>query len=145
MNYLEEIKKIEPLKEPIEKMEIFDDEQIETLYAAGFGLYEVGDYAGACLLFTRLILQDPLQPRFWQALASTKQMNCEYEASLRAWSMLGYLEPENGDVHFHAAECLISLGQKEDALKALNLAENRLNKEHIHYNRVQALKERLCQ
>lgn len=91
-------------------------------YATAFGLYEKGDYRGAAQLFTQLVLTDPFSVHYWQGLASSKQMAKEYHAAVHAWSLAALLRENDPLPHFHAAECFLSLDEKEDALKALDAA-----------------------
>lgn len=97
-------------------------EQEEEFYGIAFGLYERGDYRGAAQLFTQLILTDPFTQEYWRGLASAKQMAREYQAAVHAWSLVALLKEEDPLPHFHAAECLLSLDEKEEALKALDAA-----------------------
>jgi type III secretion system low calcium response chaperone LcrH/SycD len=97
-------------------------EMESQFYATAFGLYEKGDYRGAALLFTQLVLTDPYSEHYWQGLASSKQMAREYMAAIHAWSLVALLKEEDPLPHFHAAECFLSLEEKEEALKALEAA-----------------------
>jgi type III secretion system low calcium response chaperone LcrH/SycD len=97
-------------------------EMERPLYAAAFGLYEKGDYRGAAQLFTQLVLTNPYSEQYWQGLASSKQMTRDYMAAVHAWSMVALLKEGDPLPHFHAAECFLSLDEKEDALKALDAA-----------------------
>lgn len=101
-------------------------ENEEIVYAAAFGLYEKGDYARASDLFTHLVLRSPFDAKFWLGLASARQMDKKYQESLHAWAIVAFLKMEDPMPHFHAAECLLSLQQNEEALKALRCAENNL-------------------
>lgn len=101
----------------------------ETVYSAGYGMYEVGDYEGAADLFTQLILNEPYDLRFWKGLASARQMNREYKAALHAWSIVCLLGGHQPISHFHAAECFLSLGELKDAAKALECAQFHLKNE----------------
>lgn len=104
------------------------DEQ-ETVYAAAFGNYELGSYAEASSLFTALVLANPFQESHWRGLASSRQMEEKYQEALQAWSMVALLAEHDPLPHFHAAECLLTLRNAKEALKALNCAETRLSKE----------------
>jgi type III secretion system low calcium response chaperone LcrH/SycD len=97
-------------------------EMERQFYATTFGLYEKGDYRGAAQLFTQLVLTDPFSLHYWQGLASSKQMGKEYQAAVHAWSLVALLKENDPLPHFHAAECFLSLDEKEDALKALDAA-----------------------
>ncbi len=93
-------------------------------YALAFEMYEKGDYRGAAALFTQLVLTDPFSQHYWHGLASSKQMAREYHAAMHAWSLVALLKEGDPMPHFHAAECLLSLDDKEEALKALDAALN---------------------
>lgn len=97
-------------------------EQESAFYASAYGLYEQGDYRRSAKLFTQLVLSDPFSEDYWQGLASAKQMAREYLAAVHAWGLLALLKEADPIPHFHAAECLLSLGEKEEALKALDAA-----------------------
>jgi type III secretion system low calcium response chaperone LcrH/SycD len=97
-------------------------EDWETVYAAAFGQYETGNYEEAASFFTQLVLSNPYSERYWFGLASCMQMQKKYNESLPAWAMCALLNEKNPLIHFHAAECLLSLNEKEEAIKALNSA-----------------------
>jgi type III secretion system low calcium response chaperone LcrH/SycD len=98
-------------------------EEQDHLYAVGFGSYSQGSYAQASSLFTTLVTANPFDERFWRGLASSKQMEEKYQEALRAWSLVALLCDKDPLPHFHAAECLMSLNEKSDALKALKMAQ----------------------
>ena len=112
-------------------------EMERQFYATAFGLYEKGDYRGASQLFTQLVLTDPYSEHYWQGLAGSKQMARDYMAAVHAWSLLALLREGDPLPHFHAAECFLSLDEKEEALKALDAAldfcrNNATLREKIH-------------
>lgn len=100
-------------------------EDFPSIYAAATSSYEAGDYEKASLLFHSLTQSAPFEEVHWRGLASSKQMLLDYEASLHAWSIVFLLNEQDPWVHFHAAECLLSLGQNTDARKALDMADAR--------------------
>ena len=106
-------------------------EKSEEFYSMAFALYEQGDYVGASELFTRLVLTDPFAQHYWRGLASAKQMAQEYRDALHAWSLVCLLCEQDPEPHFHAAGCLLSLNEKDDALKALEAAEKRCTEEML--------------
>jgi type III secretion system low calcium response chaperone LcrH/SycD len=97
-------------------------EQERPFYATAFEHYEQGKYRSAAQLFTHLVLTDPYSAPYWQGLASSKQMTRDYLAAIQAWALVALLQENDPLPHFHAAECLLSLDQKEEALKALDAA-----------------------
>ncbi len=114
--------------------------EVRGLYTAAYGHYEKGEYRAAGQLFTRLILSNPFSEDFWQGLAGAKQMSRDYEAALHAWALVSLLNESNPWPHFHAAECFLRLEQKEDALKALALAEQYTGSDAALSEKIQGLK-----
>lgn len=106
-------------------------EKEREFYAIAYGLYDKGDYRGAAHLFTQLILTDPFCEHRWRGLASSKQMAREYLAAIHAWTLVALLNEETPEPHFHAAECFLSLEEKEDALKALHAALSKCKDEAL--------------
>jgi type III secretion system low calcium response chaperone LcrH/SycD len=100
-------------------------EEEDTLYAAAYGLYEQGAYARAAEMFTQLVHGSPFTEVYWRGLASSRQMEERYQEALRAWCLTALLAEHDPLPHFHAAECLLSLGDREEALKALHAAEDK--------------------
>lgn len=97
-----------------------------SIYAAASSSYEAGDYEKASLLFMSLTQSEPFEEAHWRGLASSRQMLLDYESALHAWGIVALFNEEDPWVHFHAAECLLSLGQKAEARKALDMADVRL-------------------
>jgi type III secretion system low calcium response chaperone LcrH/SycD len=96
--------------------------ELKEIYSEAYSAYENGQSDRAGDLFTYLILQDPTQQNFWQGLAAAQQVQGFYKEAAMAWSMASYLDAANPASHLHAAECYICLGEKEEALKELDLA-----------------------
>lgn len=127
---------------PLSEVSSIEDE--ETLYTVAYLHYEKGSYADAAQFFTKLVTCNPFVEKYWKGLASSKQMQGEYRAALDAWSSCALLEIRDPCVHFHAAECLLSLHDKEEALKALETAESFLTRSEsdtLLRNKIAALKQ----
>lgn len=112
------------------------------LFKEAYALYNASDYKEAEPLFRSLIQEHPLDKKTWFGLASTLMMQKKYEEALMPWAMTALLEDNDPLPHFHAAECLFSLGQQEEAKKALALAEERARYDEAPLALIQALKER---
>ncbi len=106
--------------------EAFTQNDIDLLYKLGFSLYESGDYEKAKDIFQRLVISKPMKKEFWQALGASCQMTKNFEEALTAWSMVSLMDDLDPNAHFHAAECLLSLKNIEEASKALKAAKSRL-------------------
>lgn len=117
-----------------------DNPDLEKIYAAAYGLYEAGDYSKAAGLFTHLIFQKNFEARYWKGLAAARQMEGDQKAALHAWAVLSILSPADPLPHFHAAECMISLGEVEEAVKALVCSEKQSG---APKEKIELLKQRL--
>jgi type III secretion system low calcium response chaperone LcrH/SycD len=105
-----------------ETVAVLPPEMESSFYAVAFENYELGNYRMAAQLFTQLVLTNPFSEHYWQGLAGAKQMAREYEAALHAWGLLALLREGDPLIHFHAAECLLALHDKEEGAKALQAA-----------------------
>jgi len=102
-------------------IESFTQEDFNTLYTVGYGLYEAGDYIEAKRIFHQLVLAKPLQSEYWFCMGSCLQMEKSFTEALSAWAMCALLDGHNPLPHFHAAECYFSLGDIPEGKKAINL------------------------
>lgn len=121
---------------------VFSIEEQEELYAIAYQCYENGIYTTASQFFTKLVLCNPFEEKYWRGLASSQQMLKTYLDALHAWSQCALLAAEDPLPHFHAAECLFSLNEKQDAIKALRAAESLLSPdENVLRNKIMILKQ----
>ncbi|MBN1914895.1 MAG: SycD/LcrH family type III secretion system chaperone [Parachlamydiales bacterium] len=98
-----------------------------SLYAQGYAFYQQGQYEKGAEIFKILTLHDPMEEKFFKGLASCYQMQGFFEKATESWAICALLDKNDPYPHFHAAECLISLGEKNDAIKALLEAKKRLS------------------
>ncbi len=97
------------------------------LYSLAYSFYVQGNYARAEQLFSQLLLADPWHKAAWQGLAGARQMQQKYEEAMAGWAVLIALDEAAALPHFHAAECLVSLGRWLEAKQATALALSRLS------------------
>ena len=116
--------------------------EVKLKIALAQTLYTSSDYAGSETLFKSLTQEQPLQRRHWFGLASSLMMQKKYEEALMPWAMTTLLLDEDPMPHFHAAECLFSLGQKDEAKKALLLAGERARYDEKIMSAINGLMER---
>ncbi|MBI3508435.1 MAG: tetratricopeptide repeat protein [Chlamydiia bacterium] len=103
----------------------------ELIYADAFAQYEAGRLADATESFRLLCYQHPLEGKFWFGLAASLQESRSYLDALQAWAVASILQTTDPYPHFHAAECYLSLQNKEDAALALQQAEQRTPNEPL--------------
>lgn len=142
MDFVRELKKFDEII-GVEGGQPFTAEEREIIYGAAFAKYQVGDYGHAVSFFTQLVLHDPGNIRFWKGLASSLQMKKDFKEALRAWATFALLSGHDPAGHFHAAECLLSIGEKDEAKKALEIARHFCSEKDSLSKRIEQLKERL--
>lgn len=98
----------------------------EIAYSLGHEHYSQGEYRKAKKLFLTLIFSDPSQSSYWKGFAASVQMQEKYAEAAQAWAMVALLNERDPLPHFHAAECLLAVGEKSEAKLALKSAEERL-------------------
>jgi type III secretion system low calcium response chaperone LcrH/SycD len=127
--------------------ESLSSQEQEELYALAYTLYNQGNYPHAGQFFKRLVLCNPFAENYWRGLASSQQMQKEYLNAVHAWATLALLVDQDPLPHFHAAECLFSLEEKEEALRALEAAESLLAPADAHQElrkKIALLKQVYC-
>ena len=92
------------------------------LYQEAYDAYYQEDYKRAVECFSKLVVLEPFFARSWRGFAASLQQEKRYEEALKGWAMLTLID-SSAESHLYAAECLIALGQKQEALKALTVAE----------------------
>ncbi|MGI4861983.1 MAG: tetratricopeptide repeat protein [Janthinobacterium lividum] len=91
----------------------------EQRYARGFRAFKQGNYRQALGLFTRLLLGEPLNPRYLMASGACLQRLQRYEDALRPYCLCAAFSPTNLLCQLYIAQCLIALGKPEQAAEAL--------------------------
>ena len=100
-------------------------EEAESIFEFASDLYEAGHYDKATPLFQTVATFCPLEYKNWFGLGACLQMEARYEEALTAWSVAASMQ-EEADPYVHAAECFLSLQQKDQALNALSIALTKL-------------------
>lgn len=143
MTFLEQA--LKPFESVMKHSKTLSLEEQEIIYAAAYGFYETGDHEKSAGYFIHLVMTNPFEKRFWKGLASARQMQKEHKAALHAWAIVCLLDNQDPFPHFHAAENLYQLEEKQEAQKALRCAEALLQEHQGHKalkNKIQSLK--LC-
>jgi secretion system chaperone SscA len=110
---------------------VIDSQVFEGLYGFAYHFYDTGKYSDASALFQMLAAIKKEDRRIWKGLGASLQMEKRYLEAIDAYGMAAILDEkrEDPEVHYHAAECLFSVGDKVRALKAItsaiHLAEDR--------------------
>lgn len=97
------------------------DDEMEAVYATAFNHYNIGRYEDAESIFRFLVLLDHLNVKYWIGLGATRQAQKKFKEALAAYgNVVGNLDIKNFKASYYAAECLLAMGDKENAAKALD-------------------------
>lgn len=129
---------------PLLKGKSWSPEEQEVLYEAAYLLYEQGKYAEARGLFLQLVCIAPFVEKYWRGHASSLQMEAQYSEALQAWAICALFVEGDPLPHYHAAQCLCSLNQREDAMRALDCALQRIGDDAAHPLKVRIELLRSC-
>jgi type III secretion system low calcium response chaperone LcrH/SycD len=120
---------------------LLSENDVESFYFLAYSHYNSGHWTEAADIFRLLCTRRPLDPRFWFGLGASLQEGSSYFDALHAWAMAALLKKEDPYPHFHAAECYFSLGQHEEAAKALKEATLKMETNHPLEERVSLLRQ----
>lgn len=99
------------------------DEEMEAIYAMGVNFYKAGNYEDAEKVFKFLTMYDHMSSRYWTAMGSLRQAQRKFAEAVEAYKFASFLDLENPKPMYYAAECMVALGQKTEALSALAALE----------------------
>lgn len=94
-------------------------EDAKTLYAFGYVQYQKTRYREAAETFLYLVLYSPVDSKNLMALGACYQAESEFEKAIPFYKLSLELTPTDPYIHFYTAECLLRLGQKNEALQEL--------------------------
>jgi tetratricopeptide (TPR) repeat protein len=122
------------------------EEALKSMYKDAIDLYNNDQAQEACLTFGILIRERPFTKSFWMGLAASRQKLKEFDNALMAYAMTTLIDDIDPMPHFHAAQCYFELGNKDEAIKAINLAEALVFENDSfrnHMDRIQQFKNNL--
>lgn len=93
--------------------------EMEAVYALGFNFYNTGRTEEAEKIFKFLVLFDHMSPKYWIGLGAVQQVKRDFEAAVTSYAFASFLDLEDPKPQFHAAECYLAMGDRENALSAL--------------------------
>jgi type III secretion system low calcium response chaperone LcrH/SycD len=113
---------------------------LEAMYIVGWRLYKLGKYKEAAIALRKLVTMAPYERRYLQALGNALQMMGSHAEAVGFYHMLFVLDAEDPMPTFYMAQCLLHMGQSQDAADVLEATiDNASNKPEFAALREQAL------
>lgn len=104
-----------------------DEDNLEAMYSAGYNYYNHGKYQEALDLFLVLKRLNHFEAKYVMAIGACKQMLKDWQGAIDSYGLVLHMTPLNPMPAFHCAECLLQLGDKVKAKKALDLTVELIN------------------
>lgn len=95
------------------------DAEMEAVYSMGVNFYNAGNWEDAAKTFKFLTTFDHLNSKYWTGMGNILQAQRKFAEAVETYRFASFLDLENPRPTYYAAECLAALGQKEEALAAL--------------------------
>jgi type III secretion system low calcium response chaperone LcrH/SycD len=103
----------------------FDESYFSALYSIAYSFYQSGKFSDATTTFSILASLSPFEKKHWIGLGAAKHLQKDYKGALKAYSAAANIDDTDPVPHLHAAECYLALGDKSEALKVLEISEER--------------------
>lgn len=97
-------------------------EEMDTVYSHGYTLFQGGRSDDALAIFQYLALHDPLEPKYFTAVAACLEERHDYEAAARHYLQALVLSKKDPMPGYRGALCLRAVGKLEEAEGLLHLA-----------------------
>lgn len=95
------------------------DGEMEAIYSLGFNFYNTGRIDDAEKVFKFLVMFDHMNPKYWIGMGAIQQVKRNFAGAVTSYGFASFLDLRDPKPQFHAAECYVALGDKENALSAL--------------------------
>lgn len=119
--------------------------EIETIYRMGYNFYAAGKYDDADTVFRYLVYLDHTNQKYWIALGSVLQMERNFEKAAAAFGYAGFLNLSNPKPQYYAAQCLLALGDRENALSALEALDKYAPKDSPYRAKAAELRKKIAE
>lgn len=96
------------------------DAQMEAIYAVGYANFQSGKFSEAEKIFKALLILDHLEKKYWFAFGGVREAQRDFKSALQAYQTCAFLDLDNPKPQYHCAVCHLALGDRQNALYALD-------------------------
>lgn len=118
----------------LKELKKISDEEMESIYAAGYSQYTHGRYKDAQVIFNMLTRLDMYTAKYWMGLGACRHMLKDYVKALETYMMAMIMDSKDPQIPFYAADCYIHLKEWEYAKSALVATLEICGEEKKHKN-----------
>jgi type III secretion system low calcium response chaperone LcrH/SycD len=105
-----------------QEMAGFSDEAMSTFFHAANTIFKEQRYQEAAEAFLFLAMLDQGRHEYWLGLGMATQMCHQYEAAIDAYEIAALCDITSPVAYFYLGKCLFAVHDRENALRALDLA-----------------------
>lgn len=106
-------------KSTIAELRGLSEDELEAIYTLGFNAYRQGKYQDAAQTFSMLTVYNHFEAKYHKGLAASCQMMELFPEAVQAYGGALAIDPLDPEPKLHIAECLIALGEIDDAKEML--------------------------
>lgn len=99
------------------------DGEMEAVYSMAYNFFTTGRMDDADKVFRFLVLMDHTCAKYWIGLGAVQQVKRDFKNAITSYSYASFLDIANPKPQFHAAECFLAIGDKDNALSAIAALE----------------------
>lgn len=100
----------------------FTEDEMEAVYSVAYNLFQNGKLDDAEKVFRFLCFFDHLSQKYWLGLGACRKALKNFAGAIDCFGLAGMLDLKDPRPAVQAAECHIQLGNRDEALSALNAA-----------------------
>ncbi|MFT4552508.1 MAG: type III secretion system low calcium response chaperone LcrH/SycD [Chlamydiales bacterium] len=101
---------------------------VDALYSIAYQFYQNAHYEDAICTFSMLASIAPFDKKHWIGLGAARQVHKDFDGALKAYAAAAIIDIDDPTPHLHAAESYLALRKPEEALKAIEMAEERASR-----------------
>lgn len=119
----EAAKKIAGEMSTVRELKGITDAEMEAVYSLGFNYYRTGNVENAEKVFKFLVIFDHFNPKYWIGMGAVLQVKKQFHGAIAAYAYASFLDIRDPKPQYHAAECYLAAGDRENAASALAALE----------------------
>lgn len=96
-------------------------DEVEAIYSMGYTYYQVGKLEEAEKVFRFVCLLDHLDGKYWLALGAVLQSRRQFDEAVKVYANILLTDMREVRAYYRIAECKLALGDRAEALEALEL------------------------
>ena len=108
----------------VAQMRGMSPDEVEAIYSMGYTYYQVGKLDEAEKVFRFVCLMNHLDSKYWLALGAVLQTQRKFAEAVKVYANIMIIDMHEAQAYYRLAECKLALGDRAEALEALEMLKN---------------------